>query len=206
MAGNLLEAVLNCGCCGDGICCPSRDCPGPGAVNPLPTSLTIELTASFPLPGTVQPPNTGFTPPPPSDCFDFLFTLYLIECRDTSPSGAITYAGSGCNACTWCGNNYTICMNVILTCRSSGAAGWILTVETSVPPGDCQLQGDIYRVNFDQDSCDPILLSGEMNECITCSFLNCQIGAVIIPGPVLVPVIATHPPFCLSVLISEDPP
>jgi hypothetical protein len=188
------------------ICCPDRTCPDDSLPNALPTSLTVQLTASFPLPAVITP-ATGhsFEAPPPSACFDFEFDVFLIECR--GESNAVTYAGVGENNCTWCGNNYTVRISVVLTCAGEGteSGGWILTVEAVTPPGSCELPGDVYRVNFTQASCDPILLSGDMNECTTCEFFTCTIGGINIAPGVVVPVIARHAPFCLSVLVYESP-
>lgn len=182
-------------------CCSNRDCPGPGAVNPMPDQLTMEMTASFAGPPSVSPPGSGIDPPENSDCFNFSFTLNLSVCAD----GIITYAGEGENTCTWCGTTYTMRVSVILTCGVAGQ-GWILTFEAMTTPGDCNLDfsGDQYSINFEQTACDPILLSGDANQCFDC-VLTCQIGAIIIPPGVLVPVIATHAPFCISAMVYETP-
>ena len=203
MPSNQLAALMSCGCCTSGICCPNRTCPDDGLPSSLPTSLTVELTASFPNPGVITP-STGhsFTAPDPSDCFDFSFQVYLIECRGLS--GAITYAGQGEHTCTWCGNTYTMQFNVVITCAVADG-GWLLTVEAPSPSGDCDLPGDVYRTTFSQSSCDPILLVGDMDGCFTCSFLTCTIGGIMIPPGIIVPVIATHPAFCLAVTVYESP-
>jgi hypothetical protein len=97
-------------------------------------------------------------------------------------------------------------VSVILTCAATSGSGWILTFETLASPGDCDLDltGDQYRVDFNQDSCDPILLNGDVNECLDCGF-TCQIGGIQIAPGVIVPVIATHSPFCLHAMIYETP-
>jgi hypothetical protein len=203
--GMMKKKWLKCCSCGDAICCPNRDCPDVvDGSNFLPTSLTVEFTASFPFPGVVTPPTGhSFTAPPPSACWDFSFEVFLIECRGVS--GSITYTGTGENTCTWCSNTYTNRVSVVLTCGQGGGgdSGWILTIESSSPPGSCELPPDVYRTNFSQSSCTPILLTGDMNECFTCDFFVCQIGGIVIAPGVIVPVIATHPPFCLSVRVYE---
>lgn len=93
-------------------------------------------------------------------------------------------------------------VSVLLVCASG--SGWILTFESLASPGDCPVPAE-YFINFDQASCDPVLLTGEMTTCVECSNMQCQIGAIEISPGVIVPVIATHELFCLGVVISEDP-
>lgn len=187
-------------------CCSSRACPGDSSINPLPDTLTLELSATFPYPAVVTPSGSGFSPPPPSDCFNMTITLHLSECG----KGFRTYAGVGEKTCSWCSKSYSIKQSVLLTCGSvigqsrSKSQAWLLTFETLFSEGPCVLDDD-YRINFNQHSCDPILLSGDVKECVTCSGIWCQLGAIVIPGPTIVPVIATHAPFCLHAIVFEGP-
>jgi len=200
-------ADTTCGCCGDrcctGRCCPVTDdvepfpelCTGASGDNPLPLSLTVELSATFQHPPTGVPPASGFTPPANSNCYDFSFPIFLVACR---ANDIRTYMGVGTNTCVWCGTTYTIKIHVELTCFG------LLTLQDYVPVGDCErVVGHIMSETF-QHSCDPILLSGDMNHCLDCGW-QCNLGMwEPFPG-VWVPVIAIHAPFCLSVTIYESP-
>lgn len=178
-------------------CCTDRSCPGLGAVNPLPASLTVELSASFNEPPSGVPPASGFTPPANSNCYNFSFPIYLTNCGD---NGIRFYFGTGVHSCSWCNTTYTIRITVELTCFG------LLTIKDVLPVGDCGISylGDAYRIECTQHSCDPILLSGEMNRCLDCRW-QCNLGLwEPFPG-VEVPVIAMHSPFCLSAIIYETP-
>jgi len=198
MPSNQLEAILNCGCCTTSVCCDGRPCPGSGEPNALPSSLTIEVSATFNDPPIVTPPGSGFDPPANSDCYNFSFEL-----GGSCVEGIITYGGVGEHTCTWCSQSFTIRLSVLLIC---GANGWFLTIEALVPPGDCDLEvsGDQYSATLVKESCDPVLMGGDMERCLDCGF-TCQIGGIMIAPGVIVPVIATHSPFCLSFLVYETP-
>lgn len=194
------ESKKKC-CCGDeSVCCTGRPCPASGEPNALPSSLTIEVNATFNAPPIVTPSGTIFSPPANSNCYDFSFTL-----NGSCVEGIVTYAGIGEHTCTWCSRSYTIRLSILVVC-GVGGGGWFLSVEALASPGDCNLDvsGDQYFSNLTKHSCDPVLLSGDLNRCLDCLF-TCQIGAIMIAPGVLVPVIATHSPFCLSFTISEDP-
>lgn len=197
MPSNQVAALMECGCCGS-LCCDGRACPGSGIEGALPSSLTIEVSASFAAPPVVTPPGSGFDPPANSDCFNFSFTL-AGGCVQDLP----IYVGIGEHSCTWCGTTYNVRLSVVLAC---GENGWFLTLEDLIPPGDCDLNvsGEQYSAQLAKDSCDPILMGGDINQCLDCGF-TCQIGGIQIAPGVIVPVIATHSPFCLSFLVYETP-
>lgn len=120
----------------------------------------------------------------------------------------VSYFGCGGHTCTWCEKTINIQLCVSLQCnrRGGSSSGWILTLRQPDPPGDCDIAiGDDYRIEpFTVASCDPILLQGAMNKCISCRFAalgDCVIGQY----PPEVPVVVLHPPFCLSALIYETP-
>jgi len=207
--GQLFGKNSSC-CCtnnGDG-CCTGRCCPfiseelpgtctgGPND-NPLPTSLTVDLSATFQHPPTGVPPASGFTAPANSNCYDFSFQIHLTSCL----SNAIRmYTGTGTNSCVWCGVTYTVKVHAELTCFG------LLTLKDAQPIGDCGInyESDGYQITFDRLSCDPILMSGDMPRCLPCAW-QCNLGLwEPFPG-VWVPVIAIHSPFCLSATVYESP-
>ena len=179
-------------------CCDGRPCPGSGEPNAMPSTLTVEVSATFNDPPLVSPSGSGFDPPANSTCFDFSFAIDG-GCVD----GIKTYGGIGEHSCTWCNRTYNIRLSVVLAC---GDNGWLLTLETVVPPGDCNrdVSGDQFSAQLEGQACNPVLVSGDMNNCLDCVF-TCQIGAIETSPGVLVPVIATHSPFCLSFLVYETP-
>jgi hypothetical protein len=179
-------------------CCDGRPCAGSGEPNAMPSTLTVEVSATFNAPPTVAPPGSGFEPPANSTCFNFSFTI-----GGGCVEGQKTYGGVGEHSCTWCGNTYDIRLSIVLAC---GANGWFLTLESVIPAGDCNrdVSGEQFSALLEGQACNPVLVSGDMNNCLDCAF-TCQIGAIMIAPGVLVPVIATHSPFCLSFLIYETP-
>ena len=185
----------------EAVCCPSRNCPYGSGDNPLPNTLTLELTASFPVPGAVSPSGSGCSVPESSDCFNLTFPLFLSVCEN----GQIVYAGVGEKNCTWCSRSFTTRISATLTCGASGEGGWYLSFELLSPPGDCPTDDTYFISGMGQDSCDPILLSGDMEKCVECANMVCTICSIVLPGPIIVPVLATHAAFCLSALIYESP-
>lgn len=189
-------------------CCPDRTCPYDGFPNPLPEKLKLQIRATFPTPGTVTPPDSGFSPPANSDCYDMEFDIFLIACEGSNGAEenvGITYGGFGVKECTWCSLDFTIRVSVTVLCAGQGEDGGTLSFEAQADSGDCPPTiGDQVFVNF-QQTCDPILMSGDLSgDCIACPEMSCQIGAIVRDG-VVIPVIATHAPFCLSITIYESP-
>jgi hypothetical protein len=182
-------------------CCDGRPCAGSGEPNAMPSTLTVEVSATYNTPPVVSPPGSGFEPPANSTCFNFSFTI-----GGGCVQGQKTYGGVGEHSCTWCGRTYNIRLSIVLAC---GANGWLLTIEDVVPPGDCNrdVSGDQFRAFLAGEACDPVLISGDLLpplDCLDCNWM-CQIGSIETSPGVLVPVLAYHSPFCLSFLVYETP-
>lgn len=168
MAGNLLEAVLNCGCCGGNPCCPGRCNSVAGEIcnNPLPLTLNCNLTVST----AKLDPISGL----PTGCFSCTGTLSL------SPIGL--YIGVVTGTCSgWCGGATRIFeYEVRIQCglNPNGRITWTAEVRDN-------LGGNPARVcaapNTDPpiwarltSSCSPILLSGQSTQWF-CGDLACII-------------------------------
>lgn len=186
MPSNQQQALLDCNCgCGNIPCCPDRCCPpdtgtstpgtGTDCTNPLPYALTVEITEA----------ETGTDTDAP--CFNMSGRLTLLDCA------SLTWAGKVTSSCTWCGVTWDMAYDLILTCGTPD--GWLLAFQSSTPSSDCGFLPD--DTILPQIGCDPIMMSGDV-ECFSCAEMNC-----LVPGTI--PTGYPHNPFCISVLIYEEP-
>lgn len=127
--------------------------------------------------------------PSPEGCYDLSGTLNELD------PDAHSYGGSLSGTCTWCLQTFDIAFSVILTCNAE--SGWLVQFGVATPADDCgRVPPDAVLT---QVSCDPILLSGDV-DCFQCALMNCMT-----PDPPNPPMSVPHDPFCLSILISESP-
>lgn len=196
----------NCCCGGDLGCCPERCCEeGQEGCNPFPDSLTLELSATFTEECYGLPTGMGFSCPPPSDCLDMAVTV-----TKTYPGPcAAEYRALVEKTCSWGGCEFLIKMVITVHCFEE--TSWRVQFDDvsfffSYPYGDCAFAGAIYWMLLRTSSCNPILASGsEGNNCISCEGITCTIGEYENEDGYMVPVIVSHPPFCLHAVVYEGP-
>lgn len=173
-------------CCGT-ICCTERcnpyiselhpgDCTGDPGENPLPSSLTVEITSDSPY-----------------GCWTMSTTVTLIENgrwglgRVTGTCTFCCYYDSGLS-CTW-----TFDSNVTVQC--SAGTGWLLEWDYAGAGGPLDVLPP-ENVNLTRVSCDPIMLTGEV----------CYIPAMACIASIMPPLPPiVHPTLCFSVLVYETP-
>lgn len=176
-------------CCGEAICCPSRcfpgasgvdgNCPGLPTDNPLPTTLTIDMTTDDAEYG----------------CFSGSTTVTLVAngrwgLGQINATCVWLHPTNSTMTATW-----YFCAQIAIQCTPG--TGWQIefrrcsSVSTPTPdfiPADSPLT----RV-----SCDPILLTGTV--CYTPG-MSSVVFPLIPPQPP-----RQHPPICLSFSVYETP-
>lgn len=193
MSASQKKALLECGCgCGqESVCCPTRcnpyvseaipgDCTGAPEENPLPTTLTVEMTTDA---------STG--------CFSATTTVTLT-------ANGRWGLGTLNATCQW--HDPTNSTNPFVTwyfevlvavqCVATGD-GWGIEFrrpffETSPHPSFIPTDSPLTKV-----SCDPVLLEG------TVCYTPGMSSVVFPPVPPLPPL--QHPTICLSFLVYETP-
>ena len=148
-----------CGCCDR---CFPRDCITDelsDCDNPLPLTLTIDLTAT---------PNTGST-----TCFNGSGTLTF---RTPVTGGLCCWDGIVSGTCTDCNGNTFNWELLVVVCCNNGE--WSVSGDADAPcigPGTKLLS---------PESCDPVLLSGCWDDPITACFTGCLDDVTPVPTPV----------------------
>lgn len=187
MPSNQLEAIMNCGCCGDQTCCPDRCFPGATGVdptctgapgeNPLPTTLIVEMSTDDATYG----------------CFSGATTVTLVAngrwgngvinatCVWKHPTNSLLTA-------TW-----NFCVQIAIQCTPTN--GWGIefrrcSSETTPHPDFIPADSTLTKV-----SCDPILLTGTV--CYTPG-MQSVVFPIIPPMPP-----EQHPDICLDFTVYE---
>jgi hypothetical protein len=155
MPSNQMQAIMECGCCGLG-CCLSRcnTVNEESCTNPLPTTLTCELSMTLNKPD----PISGLA----TTCVDVAGTLELTPTR--------VYRGDLFGSCAgWCGGltrNFRYTAELACVSTSSSGYQWRLTV-VDRDVGDTNQRciiGLSQDVNgfMTNESCDPIYFIGTL--------------------------------------------
>jgi hypothetical protein len=190
MPSNLQQALLECGCgCGT-TCCTERcnpyiselhpgDCTGAPGENPLPTTLTVEMTTDA---------STG--------CFTASTTVTLTA-NGRWGNGDLS------STCLWHNPvdstaafvTWYLEMNVIIQC--TGGSGWGIEFRPKFSTNNPRTSFLPVDSTLTKVSCDPILLQGTV--CFDPGMSSVVFPAVP-PQPPL-----RHPTICLSFLVYETP-
>lgn len=219
MVAELFGIPLKASCCCGIPCCPERSCPGEAGDNPLPATLTLELTQN--LRGGVA---TGFdacpegtVAPDSVDCLSMTITLTLDTYLPTCQQYRL-YNGSGSKTCSWCyritesdpPSEVTVTVSIYAQFSCSPEGGWALVFgmgtgdTTGIDPVGAYGQG----ARFLSPSCDPMLITGSTENCVVFPrFADCWVCRIEDPNNPggYIPVFAVHPGFCIDFTISEDP-
>ena len=190
MPSNQQQIVYECGCC-DSLCCEGRcnpyvdvsnpgDCTGAPGENPLPTTLTVEMTTDDATYG----------------CFSGSTTV-------TSVANGRWGLGTINATCQWHDpTNSTnpfvtwyFCAKIAIQCTAG--SGWLIELRRCSPETNPHPDFVPADSTLTKTSCDPILLEGTV--CYTPGM-----SSVVFPTiPALPPI--QHPTICLSFLVYETP-
>jgi hypothetical protein len=155
MPSNQLEAIFNCGCCGEEqTCCgPTRCLPNQTCTKPLPTSLRINVSGTY----------AGVFGGGPCTCLVLDSTLTFYANGADNPHTALPNVWAG--TFTTCGKTYRYSLGCV-----EGTLGWRLAffqnnLAGSATPTDCLASSVLHPdgVLMVKASCDPLTLAGTMN-------------------------------------------
>jgi hypothetical protein len=161
MPGNMQQAVLECGCCGNDCCYPRCEplkvvsiddelveVPGDCA-NPLPETLDVTITATF----------VDSSPTPTlQNCFNGSGTLTFLTPLST-PAGTFCWEGDVSGSCTVCnGTTFNWSVRVVLCCDATTGNH---TVQLQPTPGAGMLcpAEPLTGVNEEYE-CNPFRVTG----------------------------------------------